>query len=67
VERKSDFASCEISDTATVKCGVSERGIGIQAVVLMRGAKEFEGATVYMTVEEARQLRDALDAAIPNG
>jgi len=50
------WAEQVLTECAVVSVGSSERGIGLQVVVLSLDGEEFDGATVYMDRDEARKL-----------
>lgn len=54
-----------LSDVAACSIGFYPgRGVGVQTAVMPAGAEDFDGATVYLDLEEARLARLQLEAAI---
>lgn len=54
------FDDLDVSENADLSVGISERGVGLQLVVLPAGAEEFESVVVYMTKRESLGLVVAL-------
>lgn len=45
-----------VAETAAVAVGLCDRGIGLQAIVFMPGAEDFDTVTVYLNDIEASEL-----------
>lgn len=56
-----------VVNSAAIGVGYSERGIGLQTAVFMPAKDDFDGATVYMNEQEAKELIAKIENAIEQG